>query len=246
VVAETQTDPAFSIDPAELADPVRQALGSAQATVLDYEVHTLHGGYGSAIGGVFRLTGRASIPEVSGPAPWSLVLKVLRPSATGRASQDLTALGYWRREPLLYRSGLLDDLGPGLSAPRCFGVQTRGEEDWLWLEALVDSGGNRSTDGRWPLSRYALVARHLGMMQAAYLSDRPLPDHPWLCPGKLRTWTGLPAGGIKRLQESTGDDPVRHYWPGDRYDRLLRLWNERGTFLDALDHAPQTFTHGDF
>jgi hypothetical protein len=255
--ADSQTDPGLPIQAADLTAPVRLALDSPHATVLDSSVEVLHGGYGAATGGVFRIAGHAAIPDGAGSRPWSIVLKVLRAAATGRANEDPTAMGYWRREPLVYRSGLLDQLsrgGSGLSAPRCFGVETRGDEEWLWLEALSDVGDNDSDGerapnlgpGRWPLSRYAVVAHDLGTAQAAYLLDTPLPDAPWLCREKLRTWSGMPAGGIKRLAESAPDDPVRRFWPGDRCERLLHLWAERERFLGALDSLPQTVTHGDF
>jgi hypothetical protein len=244
-VGERASTPA--VESAELAAPVGRALGGAPAAVLDWELRPLLGGYGSATAGVFRLAGHARSPSGAGAAPWSLILKILQPAATARASAAPDAYGYWRREARLFGSGLLDGVPSGLAAPRCYGVRRQAEEEWLWLEELTETpGAGWRAGGRWPLARYGVAARHLGRLQGAYLTDRALPDAPWLCRGKLRAWTRLYTGGVERLAAAPAGDPVRRYWPGDRYDRLLRVWAERDVFLDALDRLPQTLVHGDF
>jgi hypothetical protein len=86
-------------------------------------------------GGVWRPAG----------ADWSLVLKVVVRHARADRGGDLVDEAghffYWRREPLAYASGLLDDL-PGVRAPRRHGVEGRSEgSDWLWLEDVADEGG---------------------------------------------------------------------------------------------------------
>ena len=69
-----------------------------------------------------------------------------------------TEFSYWQREPLLYRSGLLDDLPGGVAAAHCYAVdEVAPKVFWLWLEDVADADG-----GTWTLSRYTEVARHLG------------------------------------------------------------------------------------
>jgi hypothetical protein len=91
---------------------------------------------------------------------------------------------YWKREALLYESGLLDDLPTGLMAPRCFGVVEQPDgEYWLSLEEVNDDVG-----ARWPLAHYGVVAHHLGLFNGAYLMGRPIPCEPPTTLWSPTTW----------------------------------------------------------
>jgi hypothetical protein len=110
------------------------------------------GGYGGT--SVERFAGVVRTADGE-PTPWSLVVKVLR-ERSGERPHDTP---YWRREVDAYRSGVLDDLPGGLSAPRVYDVETYpGDCCRLWLEE-VDSRG-RSLDAiadDWAeLGRYVL------------------------------------------------------------------------------------------
>ena len=111
--------------------------------------------------------------------------KWLRPPAGGPgfslSGNDPGAQTYWKREALVYGSGLLGDLPAGFSAPRCYGIDERPDGFVLWLEDVADA-----VEGKWSLARYGEVARHLGHFNGAYLAGRPLPDAPWLCRDMLR------------------------------------------------------------
>ncbi|WP_426509957.1 phosphotransferase [Dactylosporangium sp. McL0621] len=122
----------------------------------------LAGGAGAATGAVTRLTGR-----VRG-RPVALIRKEFRPVTTGRhaaAAQDLRHWAYWRREALAYASGLLP-AGPGLRAPRCYGIAG----DVVYLE---DAGAAPESA--------AVAARRLARWQSA----APVPDRPWLAGDQL-------------------------------------------------------------
>ena len=109
-----------------------------------------------------------------------MVLKVL---ARVAGQDDPAHIDYWKREGLLYGSGLLDALPAGLRAPRCYGCDEPAEGIvWLWLEHIREDG-----DRVWPPARWALAARHLGQFNGAYLAGRPLPHVPWLGGQRLRT-----------------------------------------------------------
>jgi hypothetical protein len=156
---------------------------------------------------------------------------------------EQTQWAYWKREALVYRAGLLEDLPDGLAAPRCFGVVEYPREVlWIWLEEVVDTTG-----ATWPLARYGLAARHLGGFNGAYLAGRPMPEYPWLSRDWLRSRTASVARGMPFLQcSSTWEHPlVRRAFPPSVVDRLLRLFAERETFLRALVRLPQTLCHLD-
>ena len=228
-----------ALDRAALTRPARCALGSATAEVAVWSHDLLYGGMGMAHGNsaVYHVAGTAR--DRGETKPWSLVLKILRDPTRGPASGGSAADG-WDREVHAYRSGLLDDLPTGLAAPRCYAIEERPGTVWLWLEDIADEVGSR-----WPIARFALAARHLGRLNGMYLTERQLPDDPWLMRGLLPAR----AAGVKRFWERfadlRGEPMARRIWPGDLADRALRLWGERDRVMAALDGLPQTFGHGD-
>jgi hypothetical protein len=229
-----------AIDRAALTWPVRSVLGSDTAEIETWDHDLLYGGLGVAkgISAVYRVAGAARDDGVT--KPWSLVLKVLRDPTHGSASSGAPADG-WDREVQVYRSGLLDDLPGGLVAARCYGIEERPGAAWLWLEDVADEIGPH-----WPIARFALAARHLGRLSGRYLTERPLPDHPWLLlHGLLPSRAAVVAGFWDDFARVRDDPLARRIWPGNLGDRALRLWYERDRMMAAIEHLPQSFVHGD-
>jgi len=215
---------------------VRQALGNETVEVVGWDVEQIHAS--RTIAAVYRFAGEAR--DADETVPWSLVLKVIGrlPNRDDPASRD-----YWKREPLAYQSGLLDELSGGLAAPRCFGVVERlGDEFRLWLEEVKDEIGPE-----WPLEHYGIVARHLGRFNGSYLVGRAVPSHPWLRGGRLRWQLGRAefASGIAQLRDSLRHPLVQRVYPRRVAGGVFRLWDERERFLEALEGLPQTFCHFD-
>lgn len=239
---------------ATVLPPVRRALGDAAAALADWRHEPLvYTDRTPIAGGVYRVVGRAR--SRGAVVPWSLILKIARAPAgrswpDGRVApegwgMDPSHAQYWRREAAAYRSGLLDDLPPGVVAPRCFGVAARGDDAlWLWLEEISET-----EPGPWPLARYGVAARRLGQFNGAYLAGRPLPAYPWLNRRFLRAWTTDPARAavtqtITRA-ETWAHPLVRAAFPAPIVGRLLRLLAEREALLAAMDRLPQTLSHLD-
>ncbi|HEY3078750.1 MAG TPA: hypothetical protein VGM69_02470 [Chloroflexota bacterium] len=221
-----------------LQEVVRAALGRPGAELGGWEVAPLHGGVGALTGEsrVYRVTGTAVVGTAE--QPWTVVLKVLAPVA---GQDDPAHSRYWKREPLLYGSGLLDDLPAGLRALRCYGHDEPADGSvWLWLEHVQEEG-----EPTWPLARWALGARHLGQFNGAYLAGRALPRAPWLGGGRMRSWLERYAPAVARIAAAPADPDVRRYWPRPVVDGIARLWRERDAFCAALERLPQTFCHGD-
>jgi hypothetical protein len=226
--------------PERLREVIRVALGEPEVLVGGWDATPLRGGSGAgALGGesaLYALTGTAHVGAAE--RPWSAVLKVLAPVPR---RDDPTHIRYWKREPLLYRSGLLDDLPGGLRAPRCYGCDELADGAvWLWLEQIREEG-----ERAWPLARWALAARHLGRFNGAYLTQRPLPRAPWLASGRLRAWVEGHAPLVARIAAAPDNPAVRRWWPRPVVAAILRLWEERDAFCAALERLPQTFGHGD-
>jgi len=227
------------IDRNVLTPFVQEVLGTPEIEIADWEYEIIKGDWTPDKRLVCRLFGRgwAQDREIS----WSLFLKVPNPVHTHMDSWHREP---FQREPLLYGSGILDDLPGHLCAPRCLGVvEYPDDEPWMWLE---DVAGEPSLE--WPLERFGLAARHFGVFQGAFLAGAPLPDEPWLdTSGWLKPrfarsfeWTGP-------ILERFRDHPLtERIYRSDLGERLERLWAEREVFQDVLERMPRTFCHGDF
>ncbi len=229
-------DLAAAVDKETLTGVVRLALRDEGADLEGWE-HTRLAYVNARPGerGLYRFSGRAQ----QAGTPWSLILKVVRqpPNAETAPMHPM----YWKREVDAYSSGLLDDL-PGIAAPRCLRISRSADETvLLWLEDVADL-----YDGRWPLERYGLAARHLGRFGGAYLGGRPLPEHDWL----VTRATGPGAGGAsaeERLRDrTTWEDPaVRRAFPLPIAERALRQREDRRAFRAAVAQLPRTLCHND-
>lgn len=224
--------------PGRVGEIARAALGEPDAELGAWDAVPLKGEDGGLLGArvLWLLRGVARVGAEE--RTWSVVLKVL--SAVG-GNDDPAHIDYWRRECDLVRSGILDTLPPGLHAPRTYGHDEPAEGTvWLWLEHIEEEGTHR-----WPLTRWALAARHMGQMNGAYLAGTPPPRASWLGGKRLRTWVERHAPLVTRIAAAPDNPAVYHWWPRPVVDGVLRLWSERSMFCDALERLPQTFCHGD-
>ncbi|MGI8552959.1 MAG: hypothetical protein ACR2PL_19560 [Dehalococcoidia bacterium] len=221
-----------------LQEMARAALGEPNAVLGAWHAVPLKGGF-SALAvarSVFVLRGVARVG--SAEQPWSVVLKVLAPVG---GQDDPAHIDYWKRERLLYRSGLLEALPAGLRAPRCYGCNDWVDGSvWLWLEHVREDG-----EQPWPPARWALAARHLGQFNGAYPAGRPLPNAPSLGGRRLRTWLERHRPLVAQIAAASHNPNLRRWWPQPVVDAILRLWEERNAFCTALERLPQTFCHGD-
>jgi Phosphotransferase enzyme family len=121
------------------------------------------------------------------------VLKLIRlgaaPSPRWPSAPDPSDPYYWRREALVYGSGLVHALD-GLRAPDLLGTFEREDGSVaIWLEDVPESPP-------WTPERLGAFARRLGRVQAA--TALRLPDEEWLPRGFLRRYL--------RLHEIGGDE----------------------------------------
>lgn len=232
---ERQEAQLAAIDRATLTPLVQRALGSETVEVVEWVREQLHGGIAAGTA-VYRFSGQGR--DRGQMMPWSLILKTLRPEG---GSADATAWDYFKREADAYQSGWLDDLPGRLAAPRCYGVLDHPDGTcWMWLEEVAEDIGQQ-----WPLEHYAVVARHLGEFNGAYLVDRPLPNFSWLSSDWLRHYVEQSAPAMESLREVQASPWARRWLPEKDSDRYFFLWGERERYLDILDRLPQTVCHFD-
>jgi len=218
-----------------LTQMVGRLLADEAVMLYDCSAQPLEGGFSGSP--LYRVQGQANTS--TGVRPWSLILKVIQPT-TG--SREPWQRDYWKREVLVYQSGLLADLPGGLAAPRYWGItEQAGEEFWLWLEDLGEEEAPA-----WPLERYALAARHLGEWSGAYLGQRALPQQPWLSStADIRQRLALAEPGIAELPQLSQHPHLAKFLPADNLARILRLWAERQPLLTRLEQLPHTLCHRD-
>ncbi|MEZ4572357.1 MAG: hypothetical protein R2849_18980 [Thermomicrobiales bacterium] len=60
---------------------------------------------------------------------------------------ELGHRAYWKREVLVYSSGILDHLPDGLRAPDCYGVEDSDTVARIWLEDLGQVNRDQMVDG---------------------------------------------------------------------------------------------------
>ena len=229
--ARSSSIDSMELDASMLRPIVGQALDAAVAVPVEWSVVPILAGDGQGLG-VFRVLGSARVGGA--PRAWSVILKVL-PGTLGSP----TRWNYPAREALAYERGLLEDLPPGLEAPRCFGHTEHGSQHQLWLEDL-------GTDAvRWRLDDYRKAAQSLGRFNGAYLTGRSLPEVGWLSRQWLRSWLAEGAAAVRELPRFRRHQLVQRVYPPEVLDRLLRLWAHRQELLEALDRLPQVLGHND-
>ena len=124
------------LDRAGLQKAVDHAVGRGPIELVEWSHERVHAAFNQATAGLYRVTGMGLLRGEL--IPWSVILKIVHASDDpfGGSAQPGHA-NYWKREALIYQSGLLDAL-PGIRAPRCHGID---EGDTtaagIWLEDVL-------------------------------------------------------------------------------------------------------------
>jgi phosphotransferase family enzyme len=150
----------------------------------------------------------------------------------------------WRTEPEIYRSDLGERLPEGLRLPRAFAVRYLDDESAaVWLEALDP------VDVPWDVDQHAQAAYLLGRLAA---SPRVRPLAPIEARGRCRTVRDYADGRVAQqvLPALRSDEVWQHPLVAATFDHELRddlraACDRLPGWLDELDAAPQTTSHGD-
>jgi len=153
------------------------------------------------------------------------------------SSEDLRHWNYWRREALVYASGLPERLG--LAAPHLLEMVESPEGDVeLRLEHLEGRHAGALT-----VEDLEAAAEVLGRAQG-----RPgLPDEPWLSRGFLRAYSGSrPVDWALMDDDQAWSLPlVREHFDASLRGALLRLHGSRERLLAVMEELPRTVCHLD-
>lgn len=233
-----------AIDAAVLTDIVGRDQGDADLEIIDWKVEPLnHEKFISTTGGLFRFSGLAQ--NKSKKIPWTVILKCINNPAPRK--QEPRGWSYWQREAMAFRSGFLEQLPPGLRAPRSYGAMERDDGIWLWIEYIQEATGPK-----WSLEYFRRSAQQLGEFQGAYLSGTPLIDHPWLsrslfrdiwAESELPLWSSLM--NPEKERNAWISPVVQQSFDDRQKSRVLKLIAEKHRFFEVNDDLPQVLCHND-
>jgi len=200
-------------------------LSEVSRSSLEYDAFMQHRAV-SRISGIAVVNGER--------VPWSMIEK--RTEGPELASPYLRDNGV--RELAAYRPGLLDDIAPGIRAPRAYGTSVDANEGiTLWLEEMHHEGAR-------PLDAGAIVATagHLGAMNGRWFR-RPRAE-PWMFTGWIDRH-GQPEAVERGLAVVRRAHPEVVARLGDRVALAERLILEQARVREVLEALPQTICHHD-
>ncbi|WP_336772080.1 phosphotransferase [Paenibacillus sp. MMO-58] len=187
--------------------------------------------------GVYRIAGTSKNNDGE-RRTWSIILKIVIPDPI---RDNPAHYNYWRRESLVYGSGLLEHVPSTLLTPKCYAIDEKEDGSiWLWME---DVGHEERP---WKRDDYSYVTEKLGEIQAEYLLGKPLPEYNWINRQWMRSW--IQECGKYRYEP---DADTRRVLLSDK--RVAAILNQFHLFehwiedwLIALEQLPRTFSHQDF
>jgi hypothetical protein len=234
-----------AVDVTTLTPLVRQTLGRATGCVTHWGVQpvqskTLGGGMGASA--IYRFLG--SFQDGEQVVRWSLILKII-PDVFQELDGDAPKRSALPREVAFYRSDLVHQLPAGVRAARCFAISAQfGDEAqrefWLWLEALESQPA-----GQWTLDDHYQLAYSLGLLNGAFLANRPLPVAPWLAYDGVRNYLAHAAPLVNQWVANQEHPLVQRAFPATTIASFVALWQARERHLQTLAMLPQTLCHGD-
>lgn len=230
-----------AIDTATLTPYVQKIYKSKDFRILNWQVNQLGGGAGNPVSlGLFRFTGSGQ--DQNEEKNWSIILKIIQsPANVGSVNmgegEDANHWNYWKREPLVYQSGFLETLPPGLTAPQLIQVnEFPGNIIFLWLEDIIE---DQTSD--WVIEQYSLIARHLGRLNGSNFIKEKYLQYPWLSLHRNRSWIALMPWNIFPWEDPRA---LIRYRPAE-INSFKKLLMENDRFLAKLEQIPQTISHGD-
>lgn len=231
---------------------VRRLWNDPRASIHEYTVDTIdYTSWSRSSAGLSAVRGAAYDGE-GAKRDWQLVVKELRHRRWQPTEADLSRQiddggdgpgdwGYWRREPLLRESGLLDRLPERFATPRCLEIERVGGRIRLWLERADGRPGDR-----WTRKDLLSAAADLGSFHALHRNAPPHRD--WFCrPFLEQSAVRSRAALIERVAAAStnADRRLRQLFPAATVSALERLWRHHPAAVAALRAGPTTLVHRD-
>ncbi|TDQ40416.1 phosphotransferase [Aureibacillus halotolerans] len=184
--------------------------------------------------GIFRLHGYVKLHDEC--KPWCVVLKIIKPESAEK--DNVAHHNYWRREALVFETGVLKELPNSISATESYLVEEQQDGTiWLWMEYVKGEYANT-------VEEFSYIARQLGRFNGAYLKGiNTVPDHQWICKNWLKSWTTscrLYAPNIEAYASRISTDNEQRIWTWNQ-----ELLENIDSSLETLKQLPHVLAHQD-
>lgn len=222
-----------------LQDCVRSTLKERDVLITNWQIEPIGvRKFNFTTAGIYRLHGTAL--KRNQELPWSLVLKIIQPEADEMNHPQHH--NYWKREGLVFQSGVLHHIPNFIQVPECYMVEEKSEtEVWIWMEEVKEDN-----NGSWSLDDFSFIAHQLGRFHGAYTTDKfTLPNFEWVCQNWLQSWIKgcdhyavNPANYFPSLEgnDTEMDTMMKKY---------MSIRQQEKTYLNALHTLPRTLSHHD-
>lgn len=229
----------LKIDPAYLQSLLRRIVSSESLQLVCWNCSLL--GKAKAESSVYRVA--STIIDSNQEQQFALILKIVKPDGS-RGQVD--HYYYWKREALVYHSGILSQLPSGIRAPSCYAVEEHSDDSVrIWLEDIAIAS-NRNDD--WSFEQMRKIAYLLGKYNGAYLTGTPLPAESSLCHAWLRSWVEVCTAYAKPVAEQKviWDSCLQDFNERDSLWERYRLNSNRvNSILGTIELLPRVFAHQD-
>lgn len=184
--------------------------------------------------GIFRLHGLMKVYNEL--KPWCVILKIIKPDTAEK--DNMKHHNYWRREALVFESGVLRDLPDSIYVAKSYLVEEQQDGTiWIWMECI--KGEYAKT-----VEQFSYIARQLGRFNGAYLKGiKMMPEHEWICRAWLKSWSiacRMYAPNVEEYVSRIATDNVRSTWAW--YQDLL---GNIDSSIDSLQQLPRVLAHQD-
>ncbi len=233
-----ETEEGVHIDPAFLQSLIQRMSDSDEMQLMSWNCKPI--GKSKEESAVFRVCCHLSNNEQTSAC--TLILKILKKDSSRDQESHYF---YWKREALVYRSGIMDRLPRVICAPKCYAVTEKDDgSQWVWLEDI----DFESMQHDWTLTHQQKTARLLGSFNGAYLSGTPVPAENFLCHHWMRSWVEACSAYSRPFerQQKIWDTNMTE-WNGkdDMWTSYVSSLSRMNGLLENLDLLPRVFAHQD-
>ncbi|MFF2885938.1 phosphotransferase [Paenibacillus sp. NPDC057967] len=227
------------IEPACIQSKLQQIVPSEIRQLISWSCSPL--GEGKEESSVYRVTCTIQLQDGS-RGDYSLILKIAKPDSMRDKADHYF---YWKREALVYQSGMLSQLPEGIRAPQCYGVEEQADGDVrLWLEDVPIETFQKD----WSLAHMCKTFCLLGKFNGAYLTGASLPADGFLCRAWMRSWVEVCTAYAKPMEEQQAIWNIYkdvHNSSNELWEQYLSNRYRVSSLLETLDQLPRVLAHQD-
>ncbi|GAA3407691.1 hypothetical protein ACFFNY_11105 [Paenibacillus hodogayensis] len=235
----TRNGKEISIDPTFLESLLQRIVPSKIFQLISWNCSPL--GKNKEESSVYRVSCTVLIKDDESQN-YTLIIKVLKPDFM---RNQVNHYYYWKREALVYDSGILNQLPQDIRAPICHAVEEHSDGSvWIWLDDIAIE----PIQNDWSLTHMCKISYLLGKYNGAYLTGTPLPTESFLCRSWMRSWVEVCTAYAKPIEEQ------KAIWESylKEFDDKNYMWelyiNNRvrvNSLLKTLELLPRVFAHQD-